>query len=109
LTLVYRARVDLGAARTAQSIEDVFADWLQHKRLPRDLPVSGARRLPKGQEVYRASHAADGVEALRLSLLDVNKQGRWRAPLPGQQRGDDRARDGADEQGDAERQDFRGS
>lgn len=78
MTLIYRARVDLGADRTAQSIEDVFADWLQHKRLPRDLPVSGARRLPKGQEVYRASHAADGVEALRLSLLDVNKQGRWR-------------------------------
>jgi hypothetical protein len=78
VTLIYRARIDVGPARSAQDVERAFSDWLQHKRLRPALPVSGARRLPTGQEVYRASHAADGIEALRLSLLDVNKQGRWR-------------------------------
>jgi hypothetical protein len=78
MALIYRASLVTEPARSAVQLEGEFAGWLRHKRLPPSLPVSGARRLQGGQEVYRASHAADGIEALRLSLAEDNAHGRWR-------------------------------
>ncbi|RJK92514.1 hypothetical protein D5H78_18730 [Vallicoccus soli] len=64
-----------------EHLEEAFAAWLDSKDLPTGVPTSGARVLPGGQQVYRASVAADGLEALRLALQEPRPQETWRTTL----------------------------
>lgn len=81
MALIYRSVFRTGREDGRAHLETAFRGWLEHKRLAPELPVSGARSLSGGQEVYRASLAAEGVEALRLALLEPRPTESWRTTL----------------------------
>lgn len=81
MSLIYRSVFRTGREDGRAHLEAAFRGWLEHKRLAPELPAAGARTLTGGQEVYRASLAAEGVEALRLALLEPRPTESWRTTL----------------------------
>lgn len=79
--LVYRSVFKTAREDGRNHLESTFRAWLVSKGLSDDLPVSGARTLAGAQQVYRAGLQVEGVDAVRLALLEPRPGESWRTTV----------------------------